>query len=78
MTPAEEQYVYQRQRRMPDMIEATERKYLGLLREAKRYGMHDILSSKYHSDRAWDREIVLAKLEAAYSGGETTIAGDGV
>lgn len=63
-------YEAQRIRRMPEMIEATERKLLGLYREAKRYGMDELLESKWAFDQAWDREIQIAKTEAEYLGRE--------
>ena len=65
-------------RRMPEMIEATERKLAGLYREARRYTMSEVLVNPAIVEAAWNREIALAQLRAARLGQETTIAGDGV
>jgi hypothetical protein len=41
MSAKQERYMYHRMARLPDMIEATERKLQGLYREAERYGMRE-------------------------------------
>lgn len=57
--------LYHRKRRLPEVIEATERKLAGLYREARRYGADEILSNKYHVNAAWDREVLVAELEGS-------------
>jgi len=39
-------YIAQRRRRLPLMIEAAERKLIGLHREARRYGMDDLIADR--------------------------------
>lgn len=72
-------YEYRRMRRMPEMLEATERKLAGLYREAARYGMTELLESPSAFSEAWDREIIVAKLEAGLRGNDdTTMQGNGI
>lgn len=56
-------YIQQRQKRMPEMIESTERKLAGLYREARRYNMQTLLSNPEHINEAWDREVLVAAME---------------
>ena len=65
MSAAHKMYKYEcdRKRRMPDMIEATERKLAGLYREAIRYQMDKLLQEPNLINGAWNREVTLAYLE---------------
>ena len=64
-------YEYRRKRRMPEMVEATERKLKALLIEAKRYGMDDLVNA------TWDRVIIEAQADAR-ANGDSIGFGDGV
>jgi hypothetical protein len=73
-----ERYEDNRRYYLPGAIEAAERKLAGLYREASRISP-DLLEGKSAFNEAWDREIVVAKLEAALRGNdETTMLGDGL
>lgn len=61
----QERFLYHRVKRLPDMIEATERKLAGLYREARRYKMDEVLTNKHQLNEAWEREILVAMLEAS-------------
>lgn len=67
-------YLAHRVRRMPEMLETTRRKLVGLHRECERYGLCDllnesrrltadeILTDPEHVSNAWDREVIVAKM----------------
>lgn len=78
MTTSEQQYAYQRMRRMPEMIEATERKLLGLYREARRYGMADLLESRrlYHAVSRADRANANDDRASSSVGSDVAAAGE--
>ena len=61
-------YEAQRIRRMEEMVAATERKLAGLYQEARRYRLNKLLESPCAANAAWDRDILLAKLDAAAEG----------
>ncbi|NVD44370.1 hypothetical protein [Qipengyuania atrilutea] len=60
----QDRYEYHRQRRMAEMVEATERKLLGLYREASRYKMSEVMRKPSLLNEAWEREMMLARIEA--------------
>lgn len=68
-------YEAQRIRRMEEMLDATERKLAGLYREAQRYGLSRVLDMPSAVDAAWERRVLLAKIEAAQRGQEYTLEG---
>lgn len=68
-------YEHRRMRTMPDLIQATQRKLLGLYREAQRYGRDDLLAHKAAFDNAWETEIQIAKLEAQLRGEDNIMEG---
>ena len=53
---------YMRFRRLPEMIERTEAKLARLYAEARSVGMKD-LDFNFTSNKAWDREVEIAKLQ---------------
>lgn len=61
-------YERRRQRDMPELIEAAERKLAGLYREAARYGMTALLKDKTFADEAWDYEVRREQMRAALAG----------
>ena len=67
---------YDRMKRIPSQIEAAERKVAMLYKEAKRYKMKEVLSRPAAVNSAWDREVLLAQIEAAERGEETSIGID--
>lgn len=64
-------YAYQRARRMPEMVEATEHKLKALLAEARRYGTDELVNA------TWDRVILEAQAQAR-ANGDSIGFGDGV
>ena len=66
-------YERRRQRDMPSMIEAAERKLAGLYREAARYGLNDLLRDKSFSDEAWDHEVRREQMRATLTGEPSSI-----
>lgn len=77
MSMSDRQLAYEahRIRRMEEMLETTERKLAGLYREAKRYNLNALLDSPSAVNAAWERRILLGKLEAAENGEEYTLEG---
>lgn len=69
---------YDRMRRLPGTIEAAEHRLAGLYREARRYRMDELLTMKSAVNEAWDREVLIAQIEAADRGEETSMGIDGV
>lgn len=68
-------YEMRRIKRMEEMLENAERKLAGLYRECKRYGLNCYLDTPSANDAAWDRRVLLAKLEAAERGESYTLEG---
>jgi hypothetical protein len=52
-----------RVRVLPDQVLTAERRLRDLYREAASYRMHDIIKYPDLINKAWDREVELAKLE---------------
>ena len=75
MTDRQLAYEAHRIRRMEDMLEAAERKLAGLYREARRYQLNAILDMPSANDAAWERRVLLAKLDAAERGEIYTLEG---
>ena len=73
-----EVYLIRRMRHLPDAIDATERKLAALYAEAAEYRMKDILEKPSAANAAWDREVLLAQVEAAARGEEYSIGIDNV
>jgi hypothetical protein len=67
-------YEANRIRRMDEMLENAERKLAGLYREAKRYNLA-LLDMPSAVDAAWERRVLLAKIEAAERGHTYTLEG---
>lgn len=61
--------IINRQRRLPEQLEAARRKVAALECEARRYGMGELLRNPAHLDRAWDRAITEAQDDARLRGG---------
>ena len=57
-------YEAYRIRRMEEMLENAERKLAGLYREARRYNLSALLDMPSAADAAWERHVLLAKLDA--------------
>lgn len=68
-------YEAQRIRRMQEMLESAERKLAGLYREARRYNLSALLEMPSAADAAWERHVLLAKLDAAERGAPYTLEG---
>lgn len=71
-------HLERRLRHLPTAIENTERKLAALYREAKRYRMDDVLRKPSIVNSAWDREVLLAQIEAAERGEEYSMGFDGI
>lgn len=56
--------LYYRVRVLPGQIETAEKKLRRLYQEAQQYRMHYLLRCPELLDKAWDREVEVAKLEA--------------
>lgn len=52
-----------RVRILPSQVESAERRLRDLYREAASYRMHDIIKYPDLINKAWDREVEVAKLE---------------
>lgn len=52
-----------RVRILPSQVESAERRLRDLYREAARYKMHDLIKHPELINRAWEREVEVAKLE---------------
>jgi hypothetical protein len=63
MTEREYRAIINRQRRLPEMLDAARRKVRALENEARRYGMKELLQNPEHVNKAWDREVENAWLE---------------
>lgn len=63
-----------RQRVLPEQLDRARRRYLCLVREAKNLSMSEILTDPERLSEAWEREIGLAKIEAARLGNPTSMA----
>lgn len=59
-------YIEYRQRYLVKQLPATRRKLAGLEREAKRYGMLDLLNDPKHVNRAWDEAIDKGRANNGY------------
>jgi len=70
MNEAGVKYLESRVRRMPDLVESSRRKFTAILREAKRYGMADLVNE------AWEKTLHEAQADASVKGGSVGF-GDG-
>lgn len=61
--------IINRQRRLPEQLDAARRKVTALENEARRYGMSELLRNPVHVDMAWDRAIIEAQNDARLMGG---------
>lgn len=66
MGPREYQAIVNRQRRLPEQLNAARRKVVALEREARRYGMIELLSDPKHVNRAWDEAIDQGRANNGY------------
>jgi hypothetical protein len=57
--------LYMRVRNLPGQIESAEKKLRRLYLEAQQYRLHDLVHYPVFVNEAWDREVEVAKLEAA-------------
>ena len=62
MNAREYQSLVNRQRRLPDQLVRARLRVRQLEREAERLGMRELLESPASLDRAWDREMELARI----------------
>lgn len=53
--------------RLPMQIQAVNRKLKALQAEARRYGMKELLTNPNAVNRAWEREVEMARCEAMIS-----------
>ena len=67
-----------RVRYLPQAIENAEMKLAALYREAKRHRRSDILKKPSAVNAAWDREVMIAQIEAAERGQDTSMGVDSV
>lgn len=64
MTDRELRYVKYRQRYLPGQLAAARARVAALENEARRYGMHYILTHPEIVDEAWEREVAKARRES--------------
>lgn len=63
LTDRELHYVKYRQRYLPGQLAAARARVAALENEARRYGMHYILTHPEAVDEAWEREVANGKRE---------------
>lgn len=59
----EERHARYRMEHLPGQLERARKRVLHLEREAARLGFRDLLTKPAQLDRAWEREVELAKLD---------------
>lgn len=69
MSEREYRAIVNRQRRLPEMLDAAYRRGDALENEACRYGMAELLRNPKHVDRAWDRTVRSAQATVEAEGG---------
>lgn len=72
------EHIYRRMYHMPAQLERAEKKLARLYLEAKQYRMNELLCNPSAVNAAWDREVLIAQIEAAQRGEETSMGVDGV
>lgn len=60
--------IINRQRRLPEQLDAARRRVTALENEAKRYGMTELLTNPQHVNNAWEIEIIEAQDQARKNG----------